>query len=331
MDDGGGARPPGRPGMGEQLGDAVRLLGWLSVAAAVAGAAGRRAWPFSLTVHFWPQLAVALVLFVLLAARRRAWWAAGVQGGTALALLAALAPHVPPQAAVGEGPVAEPGAATTFLFANVFRGNQRAPELLERVRHLRPDVVGLAEVDAPWLERLRELEADYPHRVALPRDDNFGIALLSRWPLTDATVDFGGGRVPWIVARVERPSGPVRVVVAHPLPPFSRGSFLHRNAQLAAFADTIRRDPTPTVLIGDLNGTPWSPFVRDFLREAGLQRSGRGLRSAYTWPVGIPVLALGLDYCLHSDGLAVVEYEVVSSIGSDHYPVLCSLAPAPPS
>lgn len=40
----------------------------------------------------------------------------------------------------------------------------------------------------------------------------------------------------------------------------------------------------------------------------------------YTWPVGLPILMLQLDHCLHTDGVMAAGLEVLPAIGSDHYP-----------
>ena len=46
----------------------------------------------------------------------------------------------------------------------------------------------LAEVNERWLAAFESISEEYPYRVVRPRNDNFGIALLSRFEIQDAHV-----------------------------------------------------------------------------------------------------------------------------------------------
>ena len=210
------------------------------------------------------------------------------------------------------------------MFANVGLSDSATARLIDQIEELQPDLIGLAEVDQRWMEGLHSLGEAYPHRVALPRDDNFGIALLSRIPLASQAIEFVGSLgLPTIFAGLRTESGPWNVVVTHPIPPLTRFAFEGRNDQLARLADVLPADSMRTVVLGDLNGTTWSPYIREFRDRASLSTSARGLRSLYTWPAGLPILALGLDHCLHSESVESVGYEVLRSVGSDHFPIVC--------
>lgn len=167
---------------------------------------------------------------------------------------------------------------------------------------------------------------DYPYQLSFPRDDNFGIALLSRVPLSEGTVEFvGPARLPSIFATLEGDAGPWRIVVTHPLPPFNAFAFDRRNEQLAALSNRLAGVDTHVVLLGDLNATLWSPYLTEFLENSGLESASSGLRALYTWPAGMPLLALGLDHCLYSPSAQSVDFRVLNSVGSDHFPILCAI------
>ena len=68
---------------------------------------------------------------------------------------------------------------TKILLANVFSANRDASSLLELIESESPDVVVLLETTPRWMASLQALQADYPHELAVPRNDNFGIALGS--------------------------------------------------------------------------------------------------------------------------------------------------------
>ena len=304
------------------VGGLVAAAGWLTLVLAVTSVVGQRLWPLELVTHFWPQLLLSLLCASLVAAlsgSRRSAVAQGV-GGIVLLLLVAPSIRVHPSRR------AEPPDLIA-LFINVERSNTERAKIIGTIRTVRPHVVALAEVDDAWLESLEAILDDYPYRVALPRNDNFGIALLSRLPLSRGSVEFiGKSRLPSIIAAVTVDSVPWHVVVTHPIPPLNGFAFGGRNQQLAALAEELGDVPMPTILLGDLNATLWSPYLRDFRRATGLMSASSGLRAFYTWPVGLPILALGLDHCLYSNTAAVVGYRVLRSVGSDHFPIVCAFS-----
>lgn len=304
------------------LGALVALLGWVALTLTVASAVGRRTFPLGLLVHFWPQIAICLLTAATLACVGRAWRTAAAQGAGGLVLLVAVG-----ILAAGSAPRAEAEPELRALFANVASWNRQPDRVIDLIRRERPDVIGLAEVDFAWMSRLQPLRADYPHAIDSPRDDDYGLVLLSRVPLSDPRVEIlGPTALPTLFARVETRSGPWQLVITHPVPPFHRAAFHSRNLQLRAVAREVMRSDVPVVLLGDLNATPWSPPVRDLTLRSGLRVASAGLRGLYTWPVGIPPLALALDYCLVSEEIAYVQVRVLPDIGSDHFPIVCELA-----
>ncbi len=312
------------------FGGLLSATGWVMLTLAALSAVGQRVWPLELIVHFWPQLAVVLFLTSLgsffLAGSRRG---AAAQALGALALLGYVGSNLI-SASSAPVPVSAPGASSPelrALFANVGRWNVHHEGLIAVIRRVQPDVVGLAEIDETWLESLAALSDAYPYRAVAPRDDNFGMGLLSRFPLSRQSIEpIGRLELPTILATVETPTGPWHVVVAHPVPPFHAAAFASRNSLIAGLAGTVETDGAPTVVLGDLNATPWSPYVRDLREHAKLHSAAEGLGARYTWPTGFPILALELDQCLYSAPAVSVGYRVLESIRSDHFPILCELA-----
>ena len=87
-------------------------------------------------------------------------------------------------------------------------------------------------------------------------------------------------------------------------------------------ADLIRRQDGPTMLMGDLNTTPWAPTFRDFLDSSGMRDSRGGFGLQVTWPTYLPPLLIPIDHALVSPDISVRHFEVGPSVGSDHYPLL---------
>lgn len=242
------------------------------------------------------------------------------RGVCALGALAHLAP------VLAWLPPASPSAPSELrlLVANVLTGNQEHRRLLDLVAEERPDVVALLEVDATWLAALAPLAGTYPHRVVEPRDDNFGIALLSRRPLgAAAIVELGPFELPVIDARVEG-AFPVRIVVAHPPPPISAAHAEARDAILVEVAARVAGDPR-AVVVGDLNCTPWVAPFRRLLRDGALRDSRIGQGNQASWPTRLGPLGIPIDHALVGPAVGIGGRRLGPSIGSDHRPLLIGL------
>jgi endonuclease/exonuclease/phosphatase (EEP) superfamily protein YafD len=307
------------------LGSAAGAVTW---AASLAGFAGSLGWAFELASHFRLQYAVILSLLAVAFAGRGALVWAGFFGLGAAINLVVIAPYLVPIQRLP--PASAMDIQLRVLLLNVHSTNTRHERVLDLVRADAPDLVGLLEVDDQWLEALSPLRSQYPHLVAEPRDDNFGIALYSRMPLSEAQVVYlSEAGVPSIRARLAgKPlaTGGVTpfLVLTHPLPPSSPDQFRLRNEQLHALALTVG-ELDPVILLGDLNVTPWSPYFRQLLREGRLRDTARGFGLRGTWPAQFPPLRIPIDHCLVSAGVDVLERRVGPALGSDHLPLRVTL------
>ncbi|HEX9792741.1 MAG TPA: endonuclease/exonuclease/phosphatase family protein [Planctomycetota bacterium] len=210
-------------------------------------------------------------------------------------------------------------------FANV-KGRLGVQEAqLASLRASEADVVVLAEVGGPWLEALAFLEEDLPYTFARPRDDDFGLALFSRWPLLEAEALLLDGKVPTLSVLVDTPAGPLRVFGTHAPPPHWRP--LRHARQLEELATVVAASPEPVVVAGDFNATPWSPRLRQLLRRTGLRRSGAGHGYLATWaPRWFPVTALPIDHVLVRGPIEARGFATGPRQGSDHRSVSADLS-----
>jgi endonuclease/exonuclease/phosphatase family metal-dependent hydrolase len=218
---------------------------------------------------------------------------------------------------------------------------------LERValtlEALRPDIVGLQEVDRHFSAR-SEFE-DQPRRLsrrlgmrlayapALDLDPpaagrprrKFGNAILSRFPIVGrrnvllprtANVE----QRALLRARVDLGDRLMDAYVTHLEP---RDVF-QRSLQAAAVATTIARQDGSCVLCADLNTEPNRPEVMALaavLKDAWAAGRGAGL----TFPADTP--RRRIDAVLHSPDLVAVEAFVPKSTASDHRPVSVLFSP----
>ncbi len=292
----------------------------LAVVAVVtlAGFGGGWAWWLDLAAHFRIQYLVLLGGLALASAIARRWIPAAMALGLGLLNCVAVSPRF-----LGElAPAVPERASLTVVFVNVHTENRRADLVGEYLTASNADVVVLAEVSEWWLGQLTGLTNTHPHRVAAPRDDNFGIALFSRLPLLRGDVAYlGATGLPSVEAEIEFDGQPVLLLGIHPLPPIGAERTRRRDEQLAAVARRVHSAPLPVVLVGDLNTTPWAPSFQRFVRESGLRDTFGARGYQPTWPAGRFPLWLPLDHCLISRELAITGRDVGPNVGSDHYPL----------
>ncbi len=294
--------------------------GVLTVLATLAGFAARFWWIFELSSHFRVQYALFLSLgaLALLVWRRYCW--VTVFAVFALMNIATIAPRLLPVVAASTDSA---GPIFRALLANVHSGNRDDDRIRHAITTTNPDFIMLLEV-TPWLmERLANLRDRYPYQIAEPREDNFGIVLFSRLPLLNtAVMRIGPAGLPSI--RTVLDSGGCRFTLlgTHPPPPVSAELAQDRNDQLADLARLVRQTRQPTLLLGDLNLSPWSPYFAQLLADAGLQDSATGRSIQASWPVAWPLLWIPIDHALYSDGIRIRYRETGPAIGSDHYPVI---------
>ena len=181
------------------------------------------------------------------------------------------------------------------------------------------DVVILQEFSQRWADEMKQLS--YTHRIQRVREDNFGMAVFSRFPFrsSDVVIITDQG-IPSIQAEINVNGKSLKLLATHPVPPVSADYVRSRNHQLEALTKA-RPESGLFILAGDLNTTPWSPEVKHILRVADLQDSARGFGFRPTWPAGSPLIWTVLDHVFHSDGLEVTERSIGPALGSDHHPV----------
>ncbi|EWY41553.1 endonuclease [Skermanella stibiiresistens SB22] len=217
-----------------------------------------------------------------------------------------------------------------ILVANVLMGNEDAESVLGLVRTLGPDMVLLLETNHWWDSRLNKLRPDYPHVVAHPQDDSYGMHLFSRLPLVNPRVRFLlEDYVPSIVTRVRLRSGEeIDFHGVHPMPP-PLDDTDERDAELLLVARQVHEDPLPAVVAGDLNDVAWSRTTRRFQEISGLldPRIGRGLYP--TFNADWPLLRWPLDHIFFEEEFVLLDLKVLPDIGSDHFPVYVSLCHQP--
>jgi endonuclease/exonuclease/phosphatase (EEP) superfamily protein YafD len=216
-----------------------------------------------------------------------------------------------------------PEACLTVITANVFMQSDAMVQLGALAEQEHADLVAINET-APRFGQ-RDFDHHFPafQRLrtgldpALPYYSR-ALTLLSRQPVNQSRKvlpEQAAGRSLMMADLAGRWDG-TRVVIAHPTIPLSSTGAQARNALLDHAGDTAMQSDR-FILMGDFNTTPWSPTFRDLPGK----RAGDPRFSA-TWPTFFPIMGITIDHILASENLELVEFKVLESVGSDHYPLL---------
>lgn len=300
--------------------------GWVLVAAIVGGLYLRWTTPSSSLLIGLVGVAPLLVL-PLLALGFTSWRAEAYSLRLAgLALAAAyLATFASFDSVVGCGPEASDDALVVYTH-NVQRGRGDPAAVAASVAASGADVVVLQEVWSRFMDELgrRPELGPYRYRTSEPADDTTGLAVWSRHPITEATVDRLAG-VPTLRTRIETPSGSLALDAVHTTAPISDRFVDMWEAQLAGLAayDTS----APAVMAGDFNATMDHGQFRDLIAAGWTDaHEPKGCGFDATWPSGgrgVPILRL--DHVLVTDHFDVLGLELGTSDGSDHLSVTATI------
>ncbi|MFI2761088.1 endonuclease/exonuclease/phosphatase family protein [Streptomyces echinatus] len=296
------------------------LLAGVSVVVGCRAAGTDGITPVPQFLAFLPWL-LAPAGFALLCALLARWWPGVVW---AVAVLGLLAWYLDPYGGTGE-PDGPPLAALRVLTSNVEFG-RGTPALVRVVRDRHPDVVFVEECE-PGCRALLEREfADaYPYRRAVAADGSKGSLILSRFPLTPAAGVAGTMGMPGAVADVR--GHPVRLQLAHPMPPLPGQVGLWRRelGRLRAFA--AAGPGIPTVLAGDFNASQDHAAFRRIL-DTGLSDAARltGHDRTPSWPSRTAsVIGAQIDHVLVSPDFSVTDARFLRVSGTDHRALLTDL------
>jgi endonuclease/exonuclease/phosphatase (EEP) superfamily protein YafD len=300
----------------------LRVLQAAAVALGAAYACARlpgRSFVFDNLSNFAVHFGVAFGACAVLFARARRWaWAAAA----AAAAAAALMPVVPWYFGRDAAPDDAARPFVKLLVSNVFYGNRNDGGIKRLIAAEAPDLVGLVEVDAAWLERLPRLRREFPYYFEVPAERAAGLALYSRFPLENPRLlrPPGEAWAPALLATVKVPGGDVEIVLVHPLSPLDAELTRRRNEQIRGLAEYARSAGRPLVMAGDFNLTMWNSGYRPLVDVAGLHNARQGHGVDPTWP-SIWKLGVPIDHVLGTPDVRFRNFRVLGGVGSDHFPV----------
>lgn len=198
-----------------------------------------------------------------------------------------------PPAIAGSMPPGEIKVAT--LNVNVDNPNTMA--VIDWIRAEQPDILMLVEANRQWLPLVDQLIGTLPYRRIADNSKNYGLILLSRFPLDNsATTRAGPYSLPTLSATAETPIGQITIIGAHPNLAFSADDYQANSLYMAQISAMAQTNTIPTLLIGDFSSVPWSLTFETIRRLPNLQPPVWKLPA--TWPANLGIFGLPLDQIL---------------------------------
>lgn len=221
-----------------------------------------------------------------------------------------------------------------------------------------PDVVLVQECSDGWLGKFYDfVRDDYDIVTQQPRPDHYGIAMLVRRAEIDGmrqpTIEVKSSKtekanghiapsaesdhillhIPQIEA-VIRPRGSQQWIYFYGIrtrPPMSKqrcdATEFIINKAIARVNDEEYRD-MPKIILGDMNHTVWSPYIKKLMTETGTTPNSGAYGLQPTWYSGLPFpLRIPIDMVLLSDDMNLYECRVGPDIGSTHFPLIITVGP----
>jgi endonuclease/exonuclease/phosphatase (EEP) superfamily protein YafD len=224
------------------------------------------------------------------------------------------------------GPTARAGMAGQIkvIQFNALHTNRGVDPIADWLDAQQPDVITLSEAR----HELRDLLVRRGWKVAGAKGS---LMIFTRAPYRrmDRPRVKNVTLLTFVNATYARPGGEMEVFTTH----VDRHTRQGLSALPGTLATLTAGLPTPRmILTGDFNATPWTQALRRTDAALGLTRRDRAVA---TWPAQVmgkrwPLPILPIDHVYAGPDWATVKVERGPWLGSDHYPLIVTLAPVGP-
>lgn len=214
-------------------------------------------------------------------------------------------------------------------------GRVDLPRVAAVLKKLEPDFVGLQEVDlrcnrsgktnqANDLAEMLKMHPGFGKFMSY-QGGNYGMAILSRYPLRNVTsLRLPGGNEPRValIADAQLPNGRSVLLVNVHFDWVRDDSY--RFGQAQKLADYLGKQDKPFILLGDFNDVPGSRTIELFDKIA--HRTKKPAEDHFTIPSDKPSREIDFIYCAPAAAWKVGRVEVITEpVASDHRPVVAEL------
>ncbi|MDD3019997.1 MAG: endonuclease/exonuclease/phosphatase family protein [Alphaproteobacteria bacterium] len=287
---------------------------WVLLICSVAGFLSGISWFFDLFNHFRPQAVVVASVLALVLSFYRSWRYVLLSLAIVslnLAVIGASILIIHDSSTIDVGPYKK---TVTLISSNVLTSNPQVQAVIDMVFEHSPDIFIAVEVDGFWVQKLSALEANYPYFITHPRNDNFGMAIYSKFPFEGHFELQGFYDLPIGVADF----GDFSVLAVHSPPPVSGEYSEELSSYISSLLKLARSSKVPVVMAGDFNTTLWSDFCKPILERGFMPAGPYGL--AWSYPVENHLFAIQIDHIFGRD-VVFEGTRTLENVGSDHYPI----------
>lgn len=216
-------------------------------------------------------------------------------------------------------------AGINILVGNVYQYNTNYHKAVNLVKKVNPDLIFFVETDKAWENGLSEIEKAYPTQIKIPMDNTYGLLLYTRMEIVRQEINYLiDEEIPSLELDVKLRNGKIITIYAiHPTPPVpgENDKSTERDAEILLVGKKSKKNPKPSLVIGDLNDVAWSYTTELFLKNSEMAdpRRGRGLFN--TFHAKVPLFRWPLDHIFLSKDFGLGGMKVEKGIGSDHFPI----------
>lgn len=209
-----------------------------------------------------------------------------------------------------------------IFHANVLFKNLDYLSVTEQIREEKPDFISINEAMPAFINHFRKAFAkEYPYTFFVVAKNNTQVLVGSRTPfVVDSVASFAVKGVLKLTTSVKGKT--LTIIACHAYNPLVLRDFKMRNEQLKQMARLVKKQTEPTLVVGDLNITPWSAFYQDFIKESGLLNCRQGFGLNPTWPSWFFPMWIPIDHCLINNQLETADFRIGNYNKSDHLPVI---------
>lgn len=212
------------------------------------------------------------------------------------------------------------------LSINVKQTNRCYEKLISLVNKIQPDILLTMETDKKWEENLVQIENLFKNAIRVPKDNRYGMHLYTKLDLKEHQVHYLiSEQHPSIKATlVDKNNNDFIFWGIHPPPPSpsEKPSSKQKDAELMKVAQYVLETEVSMVVTGDFNNVCWSKSSKLFSKISKLKdaRINKGFHS--TFPADFWLFRFPIDLLFHSNSVTINKIKALSSIGSDHLPLL---------
>ncbi len=209
--------------------------------------------------------------------------------------------------------------------ANVLYKNRDFGPVTQQIREETPDFFFINEATPPLIAHLtQKLGNEYPYSFYVYAKNATRVFVGSRVPIRiDSAATFAfKGLIKFITVVNNKP---LTIIACHAYNPLKKEDFGIRNRQLKYITALVEKEHNPTLVVGDLNITPWSVFYEDLIKESGLHNCRQGFGLNPSWPTWVPPMLIPIDHCLINHQLETIGFRTGRYNKSDHLPLVIEL------